>query len=293
MPEHCVFPARKLQSKICRIPSPRSRRNRRQHRQNYQVWRPADNEPPSGRPCLSGSLAPCRRCRQRVPPPRQLPLSLTPTSQNRPLPNPDSERFRTSGRIFRPRFPDFRKSEANRKTFPANGLAKSQFSALRSSISKAHFPHSAWKSGNRGAKMVRAASVGVAKAEGSGGASRRRRDLGSASLAGSPPWQRAPGNAPRQRIPRQHPSTALSVARPIAERRPANAKRSLRQAHRRDRRETLSRASGTLAKGASRRPYSASFFARSSLMILGLPWPRMAFMHWPTKKPMTLVLPSR
>ena len=174
--------------------------------------------------------------------------------------------------------------------------------------------------------MVRAASVGVAKAEGSGGASRWRRDLGSASLAGSPPPGSAPpaapldsaslGNVPRQHTrrprPRQHPSTALSAAhpspaaplggaprqrfstaRPIAERRPANAKRSLRQTHRRDRRETLSRASGTLAKGASRRPYSASFFARSSLMILGLPWPRMAFMHWPTKNPMSLSLPSR
>ena len=39
-------------------------------------------------------------------------------------------------------------------------------------------------------------------------------------------------------------------------------------------------------------PYSASFFARSWLMTLGLPWPRICFMHWPTKNPMTLVFPS-
>ena len=39
-------------------------------------------------------------------------------------------------------------------------------------------------------------------------------------------------------------------------------------------------------------PYSASFFARSWLMTLGLPWPRICFMHWPTKNPMTFVFPS-
>lgn len=46
---------------------------------------------------------------------------------------------------------------------------------------------------------------------------------------------------------------------------------------------------------ATRKPslrYSASFFANSWLMIFGLPWPRISFMHWPTKNPMTFVLPS-
>ena len=257
MPEHCVFPARKLQSKICRIPSPRSRRNRRRHRQNYQVWHPADNEPPSGRPCLSGSLAPCRRCRQQSPPPRQLPLSPQPpprkTAHNR---TPTLNASRASGRIFRPRFPDFRQKRGKSQDVSCKRFSKipvQRFENLpypkRASLIQ------------RGNLEIGAQKWFARRAWAS------RRPRGAAARAGG---------------------VEISAARPIAERRPANAKRSLRQTHRRDRRETLSRASGTLAKGASRRPYSASFFARSSLMILGLPWPRMAFMHWPTKKPIDL-----
>ena len=36
-----------------------------------------------------------------------------------------------------------------------------------------------------------------------------------------------------------------------------------------------------------------SFFAISWLSSFGLPWPRVAFMHWPTKNPSRPVLPPR
>ena len=38
--------------------------------------------------------------------------------------------------------------------------------------------------------------------------------------------------------------------------------------------------------------YSFSFLASSWLMIFGLPWPRICFMHCPTKNPISFWLPS-
>lgn len=43
----------------------------------------------------------------------------------------------------------------------------------------------------------------------------------------------------------------------------------------------------------SRVPVYESDVLSSSLKSFGLPLPRLAFMHWPTKKPMTFWLPSR
>ncbi len=43
----------------------------------------------------------------------------------------------------------------------------------------------------------------------------------------------------------------------------------------------------------SRVPAYESDVLSNSLKSFGLPLPRLAFMHWPTKKPMTFWLPSR
>ena len=43
----------------------------------------------------------------------------------------------------------------------------------------------------------------------------------------------------------------------------------------------------------SRVPVYESAVLSNSLKSFGLPLPRLAFMHWPTKKPMTFWLPSR
>lgn len=44
---------------------------------------------------------------------------------------------------------------------------------------------------------------------------------------------------------------------------------------------------------SSRVPVYESDVLSNSLKSFGLPLPRLAFMHWPTKKPMTFWLPSR
>lgn len=54
------------------------------------------------------------------------------------------------------------------------------------------------------------------------------------------------------------------------------------------------RPSRLAGEAPSRRPRSyESDVLSNSLKSFGLPLPRLAFMHWPTKKPMTFWLPSR
>ena len=47
------------------------------------------------------------------------------------------------------------------------------------------------------------------------------------------------------------------------------------------------------SSGRPRVPAYESDVLSNSLKSFGLPLPRLAFMHWPTKKPMTFWLPSR